>query len=711
MATLKGIGYNTTTAKTTTGATGDTVDFGVRVNANLGLNVTGNADINGDLTVQGDIQSRSQSSLLIQDNFIDLNQAQNSTTSLPGGYTLQLARAASFATEINITSFTAPVAYSSGTAGGSIKFNNMPQDGTKVTLTSLSIVGNTPQEITFVDGDTTETTFGQSTGNTLKIGIGSGQSDTIAKIVAAIKVGFDASLTSQKGLSLFNLSTLSDDGSVGFNNKITFVSALGNLANQNITIAETGTTNTSRVTGNSDGAPAKYTRDAGSAVTTGDIIVVHTSADPTNDGLYGISTVSGNDHFIVPLTGINDSVRFLKNTFAASTESSGNCKAFVPDLYVQIVASGDAAIKDPSGGTIAEGVLADKFDAVADFSGFASYTVVGGDTTLQSAYDAPSGNSITTSGGTDIDLVLTNGDFDVNTTANGDVDISGAGTITLSSTNATDAAVSITSQGGLSLDLNAAGTGTAKYAILSLLNNSGGQIDDGEIVKLVAPVKAADQVQVTNAANLVTGGSATTIIIQHATGDQTFTCVAGTPGANQFQKITSGTATEQNEGTAASIASAINANSNFNAVVNGGNAAIVDITQSQGGTALNGKTITINTTTAISGNGSTFAGGVDASIAPAQADSAANAVVLGIVDANVTNGANGVVYGEGSVIQSSNYTFSTDNVGSVVYLSDSSAGGVSVTPPSGTNDQVVECGLVLAIDKIIFRPRFVMEIG
>jgi len=150
MANYKGVGYDSTNARVRTGTSNDEIQFAAQVTAQDGLAVTGSASVSGDLTVQGDIVSRSSSNLLVQDNFIDLNQGQSSVTPDSGGYTVQVARASTF-TSKNISAFVAAVANSSGTAGGNIRFTNMPTNGVRAsTQVEVNATGGT----TIADGDT-----------------------------------------------------------------------------------------------------------------------------------------------------------------------------------------------------------------------------------------------------------------------------------------------------------------------------------------------------------------------------------------------------------------------------------------------------------------------------------------------------------------------------------------------------------------------------
>ena len=133
MATYKGIGYDTTNAKVRTGTNSDDISFDSLITATDGvtisavgltvgaggaavtggtttdtLAVTGDASVGGDLTVSGDIISRGAVDLVVQDNFIDLNFANSTTTAESGGLTIQMNRNSGF-TAGTITTFVAGV--------------------------------------------------------------------------------------------------------------------------------------------------------------------------------------------------------------------------------------------------------------------------------------------------------------------------------------------------------------------------------------------------------------------------------------------------------------------------------------------------------------------------------------------------------------------------------------------------------------------------
>ena len=134
MSTYKGIGFDTATARTRTGTNADNISFDSLITATDGVDVTGvglvvgaggasitggttsdtltvsgDASVGGDLTVAGDIISRGQVDLVIQDNFLDLNAGNNSTTALASGFTFTMNRAGAFNTG-TVTTFVAGVA-------------------------------------------------------------------------------------------------------------------------------------------------------------------------------------------------------------------------------------------------------------------------------------------------------------------------------------------------------------------------------------------------------------------------------------------------------------------------------------------------------------------------------------------------------------------------------------------------------------------------
>ena len=101
MATYKGVGLDTTNARIRSGTSSDDISFDAQITATDALSVTGgtttdtltvtgDASVGGDFTVTGDIISRGAVDLVVQDNFIDLNFGNTTTTVESGGLTVQM---------------------------------------------------------------------------------------------------------------------------------------------------------------------------------------------------------------------------------------------------------------------------------------------------------------------------------------------------------------------------------------------------------------------------------------------------------------------------------------------------------------------------------------------------------------------------------------------------------------------------------------------
>ena len=130
MATYKGIGFDTSNGRTRTGTSSDDISFDAQITATDAISVTagginvvdgvstdtlsttGDASVGGDLTVAGDIISRGTVDLVVQDNFIDLNAGNDSTSALSSGFTFSLNRNSGF-TSSTVTTFVAGVASTS----------------------------------------------------------------------------------------------------------------------------------------------------------------------------------------------------------------------------------------------------------------------------------------------------------------------------------------------------------------------------------------------------------------------------------------------------------------------------------------------------------------------------------------------------------------------------------------------------------------------
>jgi hypothetical protein len=193
MATYKGIGFDGTSGKIRTATSSDSVQFNAEIDAQDGilatngvqtdtLTTTGDASVGGNLTVDGDIISRGQVNLVVQDPMIDLGIGNTTTTAQAGGYSLTMNRNSGFTAE-TVTACTsgdagvpsAPTLTVSGTSnfsagdvlvlsGSSAGENNgifivANASGSTVTLEGVggtAISGNTPfaqNQVTTTTGD------------------------------------------------------------------------------------------------------------------------------------------------------------------------------------------------------------------------------------------------------------------------------------------------------------------------------------------------------------------------------------------------------------------------------------------------------------------------------------------------------------------------------------------------------------------------------
>jgi hypothetical protein len=123
MATYKGIGFDGTSGKIRTATSSDSVQFNAEIDAQDGvlatggvstdtLTTTGDASVGGNLTVTGDIVSRGQVNLVVQDPMIDLGLGNDDTNPISGGYSLTMNRASGFTAE-TVTACTAGVSATS----------------------------------------------------------------------------------------------------------------------------------------------------------------------------------------------------------------------------------------------------------------------------------------------------------------------------------------------------------------------------------------------------------------------------------------------------------------------------------------------------------------------------------------------------------------------------------------------------------------------
>lgn len=106
----------------------DTISIGAPVELST-LTTTGDAAIGGDLTVAGDIISRGQVDVVIQDSFLDLGFGNSTAVAAAGGFTVSMNRNSGF-TASTVTAFTA-------NAGAGASFTN-----TNAGLSTLLVAGD-----------------------------------------------------------------------------------------------------------------------------------------------------------------------------------------------------------------------------------------------------------------------------------------------------------------------------------------------------------------------------------------------------------------------------------------------------------------------------------------------------------------------------------------------------------------------------------------
>lgn len=194
-----------------------------------------------------------------------------------------------------------------------------------------------------------------------------------------------------------------------------------------------------------------YTDASGSTLLAGGDIVAITNM-PTdfaqNEGFFVVANVDqGSFPQVVTIaTSATTSVPFAQTAFSvtgsfpATVTPSGS--AFKSDISVLAVADGTTAFKNASGSAFNKGTFVQAYIPAATVTAFqanGAYNVIGG-TTLQQAYN--NGNTIVTSGSTDIGFTLTSGNFSVqgagnvdmgSTTAIGSLAVTASGAITLNS--------------------------------------------------------------------------------------------------------------------------------------------------------------------------------------------------------------------------------------------------------------------------------------
>jgi len=159
------------------------------------------------------------------------------------------------------------------------------------------------------------------------------------------------------------------------------------------------------------GTPPKLVPSAATNFAAGDILVLTGSSDGSNDGLYVVESIDGGGDIFLKGVGATSQpasyvpwIRTNVDTLTAQTAT-----AYKADIAIMAV-SDNSSFLDADGNAYAEGAFLQAYaaDAVeSDFSANGAYSSMGaGSTTLQSAYDAPSGNTILTNASGAIEFTL-----------------------------------------------------------------------------------------------------------------------------------------------------------------------------------------------------------------------------------------------------------------------------------------------------------------
>jgi len=248
---------------------------------------------------------------------------------------------------------------------------------------------------------------------------------------------------------------------LGVGNTTTTASAGGYSLSMNRNSGFTAETVTACTAGVVATSAPTLTVSASSNFSAGDVLVLTGSSEGSNDGLFVVANASGTT---VTLEGVGGTALSGNTPFAqnqVTTTTGDNASAYKVDLYVQVVADG---VNFPDGGGTAftKGSLIEIYQSNAvksDFTGNGAYALVGSSASSLSLQDVyGNGNSITTSGTTDIDFNLASGNFTID-----------QGNMTLGATSATN----FTMDGG---DFTAGATTALGQFAIATNGNSGGDI-------------------------------------------------------------------------------------------------------------------------------------------------------------------------------------------------------------------------------------------
>ena len=694
MATYKGIGFDNTNGRTRTGVAADIIAF------DTSLSVAGDAAITGDLTVTGDIVSRGAVDLIIQDNFIDLNFANSTTTAESGGLTIQMNRASSF-TAGTVTTFVA------GSAGVSNPTFTYTDAGSSTALAAGDVViiagatesdndgifvvqgvsgASFPQTVT-IKGVGTTATDGATPWAQTQFTADTGDSATAFKTDLFIQLVADGSSnftdpdgnTFAKGtfLTAFKAnateSSFTADGSYSTvestlqgaysgGNSITTESSTDisfELASGNFSVIGGGSVNFG-ATGTDVGGFAVGTStfdvDATGAITldgVGASNLTVTGGALTVSGV-GLNLAGGTGEVDITTSGlidVNGSAGLDMDLSGAASDITSTGQA----LTIQTATSGtlklaSAALLDLDAGANLDVDVTGTVDILAsstfsiDGTGASNVTATSGNLTVATA---TSGNLVLTSAA-DVDLTAT-AELDIGA-ASSDIDITGA--LTIDSGDTTSITMTADSASAKTMTIEAKNSGTGN-GILAL--------DGDNIVKLV--IGSTDTVLCnSNGFNLNAGVPVNSILDEDDMASDSVAALATQQSIKAYVDSQAGLSTVTLE-------------------VGTGGVSARDV-------------VCIG-----------LSGGDAGKALKADADAIATCNVIGFAETTVSAGSNVVIRTSGNLTGFSGLT-----AGQKLYAS-TTPGGITATAPSGSGDVVYQVGYVRSASEVIIVPQFIMEIG
>lgn len=411
MANYKGIGYDGSTGRNRIGTGNDVIEFDTNLN------------ISGNLDVTGNIISRDEQRVLVQDNFLDINFGYITNAGLSGGIAVN---------------------YKAETTGKTINTQNI----------GVAVINN--GNVTAGDTVTVGSAGGNVVFTAVAAGAGAGQ----------FNVGGSASATATNLASSINANGAFSASVSTASNTVVEITAGGTSIATSDTSAFEVDANLSIDFDPAAGANRpKLTAASSSQIPSGtfavnDLIQISGTANGENDGFYVVHSNSSDGIIEIKSTEISGSADVLNSKFAQvnftnETESGGTVSIFKVNISVLQANSTSGTFETQQG------------DQDTDFSSFSS---LGG--SLQVAYDLGAGITTDASGPIAFTLSADNQGFSVNgaSTGDGDVNIGGTEPVNSIVMAAQGASASSFTSTGQNLTLQTVSSGTLGLAAAGLFD-------------------------------------------------------------------------------------------------------------------------------------------------------------------------------------------------------------------------------------------------